>query len=74
MKLPGEYEGKPIEVGIEQTFEAEMGTHRVISNDPDACEWIVLDTGGVSTYVVVDDDGTLLVAEKTWVGARLETE
>jgi hypothetical protein len=28
----------------------------------------------VSTYVVVDDDGTLLVAEKTWVGARLETE
>jgi hypothetical protein len=29
---------------------------------------------GVSTYVVVDDDGTLLVAEKTWVGARLETE
>lgn len=29
---------------------------------------------GVSTYVVVDDDGTLLVAEKTWIGARLEVE
>lgn len=66
VKLSGEYQGEPIEIEIDQTFEAEMGTHRVVSNDPDAYEWIVLDPGLLR--LVSEQDGTDTNAGPEFVG------
>ena len=56
VKLSGEYEGEPVEAGIDQSFEVGMGIHRVIGDGPDAYEWIVLDTGLLR--LISERDGT----------------
>ena len=66
VQLSGEYQGEPVEVGIDQTFEAELRTHRVISNDPDAYEWITLDTGPFK--LISEQDGTDTNAGPEFVG------
>ena len=43
--MPDAYDGEPIDVAMDQTFEIELGTDRMINNDPDVHEWILVDSG-----------------------------
>ena len=64
--MPDAYDGDPIDVAMDQTFEIELGTDRMINNDPDVHEWILIDSGVLR--LVSEVDGTRPQDENEFVG------
>jgi hypothetical protein len=66
VRLPDCGDCRPIEMGISQTLEVELGSSRDVSNDPEAYEWIVADAG--TMRMVSEDRGTRPEDEDEFVG------
>lgn len=64
--MPDSYNGEPIDVAMDQTFEIELGTDRTINNDPDVHEWILVHSGVLR--LVSEVDGTRPEDENEFVG------
>lgn len=47
---------RPVEMSLDQSFEIELGTDRMVTTDPDAYEWVVADAGTMT--LVSEEDGT----------------
>ena len=53
VRLPDCGDCRPVEMGISQTLEVDLGSSREVSDDPDAYEWVVADAG---TMVLISED------------------
>lgn len=53
VSLPDCGDCRPVELGINQTLEVDLGSSREVSDDPDAYEWVVADAG---TMVLISED------------------
>jgi hypothetical protein len=47
-RLPDCIDCRPVEMTIDQTLEIELGSDRAVTNDPDAYEWVTVDTGAMT--------------------------
>ena len=64
--MPDAYDGEPIEMAFDQAFEIELGTDRMISNDPDLYEWVIVETGVLR--LVSEEDGTHPEGDDEFIG------
>jgi hypothetical protein len=66
VRLPDCIDCRPVEMGVDQTLEIDLGPDRTISNDPDAYAWVLADTG---TMRLVDEQVIERPEDPTeWVG------
>ena len=56
VRLPDCGDCRPVEMGIGQTLEVDLGSSREVSDDPDAYEWVVTNAGTMK--MVSKDQGT----------------
>lgn len=56
VRLPDCGDCRPVEMGIDQTLEVDLGSSREVSDDPDAYEWVITDTGTME--LVGEERGT----------------
>lgn len=66
VRLPDCGDCRPVEMGIDQTLEVDLGSSRDVSDDPEAYEWIVADAG--TMRMVSEDRGTRPEDENEFVG------
>lgn len=66
VRLPDCIDCRPVEMGVDQTLEIDLGPDRTMSNDPDAYAWVLADTG---TMRLVDEQVIERPEDPTeWVG------
>jgi len=56
VRLPDCGDCRPVEMGIGQILEIDLGSSRAVSGDPDAYEWVVADAGTME--LISEDRGT----------------
>ncbi len=45
VRLPDCIDCRPVDMGIGEVLEVELGSDRAVTNDPEAYEWVIVDTG-----------------------------
>ena len=45
VRLPDCVDCRPVEMGLGETLEVELGSDRAMSDDPEAFEWVIVDAG-----------------------------
>ncbi|MEN8238841.1 MAG: protease inhibitor I42 family protein [Actinomycetota bacterium] len=66
VRLPDCVDCRPVEMGMGETLEIDLGSSRDVSNDPEAYTWIVADTGTMT--LVSEDRGTRPEDETEFIG------
>jgi hypothetical protein len=66
VRLPDCVDCRPVEMSVDETLEVELGSDRAVTNDPDAHEWIVAETGTMT--LVSAERGTRPEDEDEFVG------
>ena len=66
VRLPDCIDCRPVDMSVDQTLEVELGSDRAVSNDPDAYEWVVTDTGTMT--LVSQEEGTRSEDENEFIG------
>lgn len=66
VRLPDCIDCRPVEMTVDETLEVELGSDRAVTNDPDAYEWIVADTGTMT--LISMEQGTRSEDEDEFVG------
>jgi hypothetical protein len=66
VRLPDCIDCRPVEMSLDDTLEVELGSDRAVTNDPDAHEWVVTDSGTIT--LVSEERGTRPEDESEFTG------